>query len=253
MCAIALHGLADSQLEKEVEAFAWLHLGQVEVLLRTLHERGVREVVLAGKVPKARLLADPQALRLDARALAFLSGLEDRRDDAILGAVADLLEAEGVRVRSQAELVPELVAPEGALGARAPTPEELADVAFGWPLAKQVGALDIGQTIVVRDRAVLAVEAIEGTDEAILRGGRLGGPGACVVKVMRPDQDPRFDLPSVGPGTIGTLVEARARMLAVEAGCTLLIEREELLRQADAHGICLLGVSGAGLAPEAGA
>lgn len=244
--AVGLRGLTDPALASEADRFVWLHLGELGELIRTFREAGVEETALAGKVPKTRLFEQPDTLRLDARAVALLAGLRDRRDDAILAALAAALEDEGIRVLSQSDFVPSLLAPEGCLGKVEPTPEQLAELAFAWPLAKQIGALDIGQTLAVRDRAVLAVEAAEGTDEAIRRAGRLGGGGICVVKVMRPGQDPRFDLPTVGPDTLAALIEAKGTLLAVEAGVTLVLEREETVRQADAHDICLLGVARGG-------
>ena len=159
-------------------------------------------------------------------------------------AIAAVLEAEGLRVVGQGELAPDLLAPIGPLGRIEATPAQLDDVAFAWPLAKAVGQLDFGQTVVVRERTVLAVEAIEGTDAAIRRGGALGREGAVVVKVCKPTQDPRFDLPAIGPATLESLRAARAALLAVEAGRTLVVERERFTREADSLGICVLGVSG---------
>ena len=240
----ALRGFADPALAREADAVRWLHVGEVGALLEALRAEGVRELVLCGLVPKELLFADPSLVRLDEAAMRLLAGLRDRRDDALLRALADALEAEGFRVASQAAYTTELLAPEGPLGAIAPTPAQLDEVAFGWPIAKAIGALDIGQTLVVRERVVLAVEAIEGTDQAIRRGGALGRGAVSVIKVAKPTQDPRLDVPVIGPETIHTLVEAGARLLAVEAGRTLVLERAELVARADAAGICVLGVAG---------
>jgi len=225
-----------------VDAFHWLHLGELGALVETLRAAGAREAVMIGKIPKTNLFGDLSRVRPDATALALLAGLRARNDDSILNALADLLEQKGVLLRPQAELVPELVAQEGQLGAVAPSPAQRAEIAFGFPVAKALGAVDVGQTVVVRERAVLALEAIEGTDETIRRGTALGGPGAVVVKVAKPRQDPRFDVPTVGPDTLAVMIEGKAAVLAVEAGRTFLVEREALLRQADAHGIALVGV-----------
>jgi hypothetical protein len=206
-----------------------------------LRAAGVCEAVLAGKLPKLTL-DDPAALRPDALALALLERLADRHDASILSGVAEHLADQGIRLLPQADWVPELVATAGAYGSLAASPEQRADLAFGWPLAKAVAALGIGQTLVVRARAVIAVEAIEGTDAAILRAGLLGA-GACVLKVAKPTQDPRFDLPVVGEGTLRAAIEAKAGLLAFEAGATLVLERERLATLADAHGIALLGVA----------
>jgi DUF1009 family protein len=243
LAAVGFDGLAEPALAAAVDVFEGLPLGQIERLLDVLRREGVRQVVLAGKVPKRVLYQAGGRLQPDARALALLRGLADRKDDSILLAVAELLEAEGFELLGQADLAPELLAPEGVLGSAAPTDAQRADVAFAWPVAKALGAVDVGPTVVVEGRAVLAVEAIEGTDEAIRRGCALGSGGACVVKVAKPGQDPRFDVPAVGLGTLRVLREGRAGLLAVEAGATLVLEREALVAEADAAGIALLGVA----------
>lgn len=242
--AVALEGFAEAELGESVDELAWLPLGQLARHFAFLRERGVKQVVLAGKVPKRVLYAEPGRVRPDARATALLASLADRKDDSILLAFAGALEAEGFELLAQSELAPELLAAEGPLGARRATPEQLADLAFGWPIAKTLGALDVGQTVVVEARAVMALEAIEGTDEAIRRGTSLGRGGACVVKVAKPQQDARFDVPAVGLDTVRALAAGRGALLAVEAGRTLLLQREEMLREADAAGIAVLGVDG---------
>jgi DUF1009 family protein len=243
----ALRGFADPALAGEADAAVWLHVGEVGALLAGLRAEGVRELVLCGLVPKAVLFGDPSLVKLDETAVRLLAGLRDRRDDALLRALADALEAEGFVVASQAAYTAELLAPEGPLGAVAPSAAQRDDVAFAWPIAKALGALDIGQTLVVRERTVLAVEAIEGTDAAIRRGAALGGGAVSVVKIWKPSQDPRLDVPVIGPETIATLAGAGARLLAVEAGRTLVLERAEVVARADAAGICVLGVPAAGL------
>lgn len=244
LAAVGFEGLADPALSARVDVFEALPLGQIARLLEVLRREGVRQVVLAGKVPKRVLFEAGARLEPDARALALLRELRDRKDDSILLAVAELLEAEGFELLGQADLAPELLAPEGQLGSVPPTDAQRADVAFAWPIAKALGALDVGQTVVVEGRAVLALEAIEGTDEAIRRGCALGRGGACVVKVAKPGQDPRFDVPAVGVDTLGALRAGGAGILAVEAGATLVLERAALAAEADAAGIALLGVCG---------
>jgi DUF1009 family protein len=239
--AVALHGQTDPALEAEASQLVWLHPGQVGRVVAVLREAGVHEAVLAGKVPK-QTLDDAGALRADDVALARLHRLPDRHDASILAGVAAFLGEHGIRLLPQAELVPELLAVAGPYGRLRASPEQLADVAFGWPLAKSIAALGIGQTLVVRAGAVLAVEAIEGTDEAIRRAGAIAA-GACVIKVAKPAQDPRFDLPAIGTETLAALVDARAGLLAFEAGATLVLGREQLVAAADAHGIALLGVA----------
>jgi DUF1009 family protein len=253
IAAVGFAGLADPGLGARVDVWETLPLGQIARLLEVLRREGVRQVVLAGKVPKRVLFEAGGRLEPDARAVALLRELRDRKDDSILLAVAELLEAEGFELLAQAELAPELLAPEGVLGAVAPTAAQRADVVFAWPIAKALGALDVGQTVVVEGRAVLALEAIEGTDEAIRRGCALGRGGACVVKVAKPGQDPRFDVPAVGLDTLRALRQGGAGLLAVEAGATLLLERAALVAEADGAGIALLGVAGDRLPAPGGA
>lgn len=243
--AVGFRGDTDPALEAEVDSLRWLHLGELGGMIDALRAGGARDAVMIGKILKTNLYGDTAPLRPDARALALLAGLRDRSDDGILGALADELAREGIVLRDQTELVPELMAPAGVWGGVAPTAAQRADIAFAWPVAKALGAVDVGQTVVVRERAVLALEAIEGTDAAIRRGGALGGPGACVLKVAKPRQDPRFDVPAVGPDTLAVLEEVRAGVLAVEAARTLVVDAEEVVRRADRAGIALVGVCAA--------
>jgi DUF1009 family protein len=251
--AVALRELTDPALEACVDRLVWVWLGELGPLEAALREADVTEVVLAGKVPKTFLWTHAEAVRPDARALRALEGLRDRADDSLLGAVARALEEDGFRLCEQLAAAPGLGVREGTLGAVRPGEAQLADVAFGWRVAKALGAVDVGQTVVVRDGAVLAVEAIEGTDAAIRRGCALGEPGACVVKVAKPSQDPRFDVPTVGPRTVAVLVEGRASVLAVESERTVVLERERMVREADAAGIALVAVSARSLGPGAAA
>jgi DUF1009 family protein len=248
--AVAFPEHTDPRIEEEAATVTWLQPGELGAALGALRSAGAREAVMAGKVPKASLYGEGAALRLDTEARRLLRGVRDRRDDSLLRALADTLEERGIRLLPQAQLVPELMAGEGPLGRTRPTPEQAADIAFGWSIARAVAGLDIGQTVVVKDRAVLAVEAIEGTDAAIRRGGAIGA-GAAVVKVAKPDQDPRFDVPAIGLDTVSTLIEVRASALAFEAERTVVLDREKLPDLADAHGIALLGVDPARAAGEA--
>ena len=241
VAAVAFRGYTDPRIDEDTEVVRWLHPGELGALAEALRSAGVRDAVMAGKVPKADLYDEANASHLDEDALRLISGLPDLRDDSILGAVADFLETRGVRLLPQARLVPALLVGEGPLGRTLATPEQLADVAFGWPLARAIAELDIGQTVVIKNRAVLAVEAIEGTDAAVRRGGAIGA-GAVVVKVAKPMQDPRFDAPAIGPETLSALIDAGAAALAFEARRTLVLARERLAETADEHGVALLGV-----------
>jgi DUF1009 family protein len=244
VAAVALRELADEGLEAEVDAITWAHLGEFGGMLEWLRAEGAGEVVLGGKVPKAFLWERREAVRPDAVALAALAKLGDRKDDSMLGMVVQVLEGEGLRVGSQLALAADLLAPIGMLGRHAPTPEQQRDVAFAWPIAKALGSLDVGQSVVVQGRAVLALEAVEGTDAAIERGCALADSrsGVVVVKVAKPAQDPRFDVPTIGLATLRKLAAGGGGVLAVEAGQTLVLEREALVAEADTHGIPVLGV-----------
>ena len=242
VAAVALQKLSDPALEAEVDVLSRLYLGELNRLFAFFRDAGVEKVVMVGKVPKTSLWKDPSAFRPDPRAITLLGRLADRKDDSILGAIAEELELEGFPLIGQVDLAPQLWAPKGVIGEIPPTEEQLRDIAFGWPIAKAIGDLDIGQTVVVRGGAVLALEAIEGTDAAIRRGCSLGEKGATVVKVAKPNQDPRFDVPTVGPETLVTLIECGAGALAVEAGRTVILDREAVGRGADEHGISIIGV-----------
>ncbi|MCP3983948.1 MAG: LpxI family protein [bacterium] len=239
--AVGLRGLTEASLAEEVENLVWVHVGEVEPMMACFRDAGAGTLVMAGKVPKTFLWEQPELVKPDARALRALSGLADRKDDSLLGAFADLLVEEGFSLLGQVELAPALLAEVGTLGCVQPGPAELADIAFGWPIAKAIGALDVGQTVVVKGRAILALEAVEGTDAAVERGCALGEPGASVVKVAKPAQDMRFDVPTIGLATLQVLVDCGAKALAVEAGKTVMLERKALLALADRHGIAVVG------------
>jgi len=246
VAAVAFHSETDPALAEAVDALTWLHLGELQKMIDALLRAGVRRAVMAGKVLKTHLYGEIEAFHPDARALSVLSSLRDRRDDSILGAVVDEIASAGIAFPPQTELLPELFGPEGPLGAVSPDAEAWADIRFAWPVAKAMGGLDIGQSVVVKDRAVIAVEAIEGTDAAIRRAAELAGPGCCVVKVAKPGQDPRFDLPTLGVETVKTLADARARAFAFEAHRTVVLGAGEVAAAADDHGIAMVGIGPAG-------
>jgi DUF1009 family protein len=241
LVCVALKGLADPEIEDLVKQVVWIHLGEAATGIAAFQKAGVSEAVMAGKVPKDLLFGDTESLRFDGSAQQLMGGLLDRKDDTILLAIAAFLERAGIRLLPQWSLSPELLPGCGPLGRLGPSESQKSDIAFGYPIAKRIGELDIGQTVVVKDRAVLAVEAIEGTDAAIRRAGAIAS-GGCVVKVAKPDQDARFDVPTIGQGTIDSLLAASASVLAFEAGATIVLEREEIARRADAEGIAIVGV-----------
>ena len=236
--AVAFIGETDPGLEKLVQDVIWLKVGQLQRTIDFFRERGVCEAFMAGGVTKENMFVNFEP---DERALIAASRLTELSDDAVLRLLAEELEAEGLAMRPSTWFAPELAAPEGVLTRREPTSEEAADVDYGWRMAKALGDLDIGQLVVVRNRTVLAVEAMEGSDEAIRRGGRLAKEKAVVVKTCKPRQDRRFDLPSVGLATIQVMREVKASVLAVEAGNSLVFDREDMVALADELGICILG------------
>jgi len=238
--AVAHEGETLPELAESVDRIFWIKVGQLGKLIAIFKEEGVVDVLMAGGIKKTHLFDGGMP---DLRGMALLAKMIYKKDDSILRAVAQELESEGITVRESTLYLDNIVASPGILTKRKPSKDERLDIEFGWDLAKEIGRLDIGQTVVVKGRAVLAVEAIEGTDEAIRRGGLLCGTGAVVVKVCKPQQDLRFDLPAIGDLTIRTMENVKASCLAVEAGKTIIIERETVLREADRAGISIIALS----------
>jgi len=239
--AIAHEGETDPALGEEADTIIWIRLGQLGQLIRNLKKNGIREAVMAGAIQKRRMY---DKVFPDLKGLSLMSRLLIFHDDDILRAVARELAKEGIEIVSSTTHVPELIAPPGILTRRKPSKTEKEDMTFGWKIAKELGRLDIGQCVVVRRKTVLALEAIEGTDETILRGGRLGREKTVVVKVSKPNQDLRFDVPSVGAGTIETMVKAKSSLLVIEAGKTLLFDRNEMISRANHEGISIVSLEG---------
>jgi hypothetical protein len=237
--ALAHEGETDPLLAQKVDELTWVKLGQLGRLIKVLKKAGVTKTVMAGTINKKKMFEN---VRPDLRGLTLMSKLAIFHDDDILRAVAGELQKEGIHIVSSAEHLPELLAPQGNLTRRKPSKEEREDVDFGWTIAKELGRLDIGQCVVVRKKTVLALEAIEGTNETILRGGLLAKEKAVVVKVSKPNQDLRFDLPSVGPETIQVMSHVHASVLAIEAGRTLIFDKPATISYADASRIVILSL-----------
>ena len=238
---------ASPELVHLVHRFHWSGIARLGRTIRCFKRDGVHSIVMAGKINKADVMLRPWrlfSLLPDWRTFrTFLMRSRDNRDDALLLAVIDEFARDGLAFDSALNLCPELLVRPGVLTRRSPTAMEQADIAFGWEMAKEMGRLDIGQSVAVKERAVLAVEAIEGTDKAILRAGELCRSGAfTVVKVAKPRQDMRFDVPTVGCQTIETMHQAGGRVLAIEAGKTILLDETDTIALANSFGISIVAL-----------
>jgi len=237
--ALAIREEADPALESEVDEFHWVGLGQLGRAIDILRKAGAVEALMAGQVQHRQIFSDVVP---DLKLVGVLARLALQNTDSLIGGVADALGREGITLLPSVAFLGDHLAEKGPMTRRKPTREEKRDVEYGEGVARTIAGLDLGQTVVVKDRAAVALEAMEGTDEVIRRAGRLAGPGATVVKVSKPGQDMRFDVPVIGGGTIEAMTEAGARVLAVDAGRTLLIEKPDFVARAEAAGISVLGL-----------
>lgn len=237
--AVAHRGETEPSLEAAVHAFEWVRVGQVNQIVSAFRRHGVVEAVMAGGFGRMKAFAEA---RPDLGALKIVSRLRSFRDDALLRAVATYFEEAQIRIVAPTAYIPQVLAPEGHLAGPKLSAEQSRDVQLGVEVASLLGKADVGQTVVVRGGHVLALEAVEGTDETIRRAGRLGGAGAVVVKLCKPGQDERFDLPAVGLRTLEVMQEDGARALAVEAGRSVLLDGQELFAAAARRSITIVGV-----------
>lgn len=241
--ALGIPGVTDPALETLAGGLTWFKLGQLDAPIKALREKGVSRVVMAGKVQHVSLFG---GVLPDWRAAKVLLGLKDKRTDTILKAVVDEFAKDGLEFISSAAYLEHLLAPEGPLTRRAFTAEQSADAALGWKAAKAVAGFDIGQTVVAQGRAVVAVEGMEGTDACVARAAELARsqgrePALVVVKVAKPRQDFRFDLPVVGLDSLAHFKAMGVQALALEAGSTLIFDLEAFVEKADAAGIAVAG------------
>jgi DUF1009 family protein len=237
--AVAHVGETLPELEHHVDRIHWVRIGQFNKVIKALKGDGVRQAVMLGGIKKIRVFD----VRPDLRAVSVARRLTSWKDDDILREIAAELEREGIAIRESTFGLGDVLAEQGVLSKRRPSDSEWEDIRYGWSIMQEVGRLDIGQCVVVKDGIVVAVEAVEGTDEAIRRGGALAGNGAVVVKRCKPQQDLRFDLPTIGPATIQTMQSVKALTLAVEASRTVVLDRHEMLRLAGEAGIAVVGVA----------
>lgn len=237
--AIGLKEETDPALEAHVDSISWISLGQYQKLIDTLHQQQAAVAIMAGQVKHAQLFA---GLSLDWRAIKLLGRLVNKKTDSILGAVADDLAKEGIRLLPSHMFLEHLLPGPGLLCGRKLSKEEKKDVEFGHRQAKEIAGLDIGQTVVVKDGAVVAVESIEGTDQCIRRAAQYAGEHVVIVKVAKPKQDFRFDVPVIGMQTVDVMAEVKARVLAIESGVTLLLDRQQLLDRAKEKDVTIIAL-----------
>jgi UDP-2,3-diacylglucosamine hydrolase len=241
MAVIALREEASPELESVAQRLHWVSLGELSRTLELLHREGVTHAVMAGQVQHNKIFS---AIRPDWKLAKLLFSLPRKNTDSLIGAVARVLESEGIKLVDSTSFLRPLVPDAGVLTRRAPDDREAGDIAYGRDIALQLAGLDLGQTVVVSDRACVAVEAMEGTDETIERAARIasGGP-LVVVKVAKPRQDMRFDVPVVGLRTVEVMRRSAVTALAIDAGRTLIFERPKVIEAADAAGIAIEAVS----------
>lgn len=239
--AVAHEGETDPELADHVDRIHWIKIGQLNKLIKAFKEDEVHQAVMLGGIKKTHVFT---TVRPDFRTLALATRLALWKDDDILREFAKELEQEGITICESTFGLEGILAEEGTLTSREPSQKEWEDIRYGWEVAHDIGRLDIGQCVVIKDRVVVAVEAVEGTDEAIKRGGQLAKEGAVVVKRCKPQQDLRFDLPAIGPKTIEMMASVKASVLAVEAGRTILLDRELTLERAQASRIAVVGLMG---------
>lgn len=244
--AVAFNEEADPALEGVVDSIHWIYVGQMNKWIKTFRSEGVQDVVMAGLVRHSNMYADIKRFHLDMRAIKMFWGLKDRKADTILTAIGDELAKDGLTLIPSIKYLTHCLAPKGILTKRKPNAAETADIAFGYKTAKAMAGQDIGQTVCVKDKAVIAVEAMEGTDQCIRRAGTMAQGNFIVSKVAKPKQDLRFDVPVIGLNTIETFAEAGGGILAIEAGKTLILDKEKLIHWADGVKIGIVGVDGEG-------
>ena len=237
MAVIAIREEASPALEREAKRLHWISLGELSRGIELLHQEGVKHAVMAGQVKHNKIFS---SIRPDWRLAKLLLSLPAKNTDSLIGAIARVLQDEGIELMDSTRFLGPLLPAAGVLTRRSPDEAEAADIEYGRKIARQIAGLDLGQTVVVRDRACVAIEAMEGTDETIERAARIaGGQRLVVVKVSKPRQDMRFDVPVIGPKTIDVMRLSNATALAIDAGRTLLFDRDALIRAADEAGIAI--------------
>lgn len=235
----AFKGETDPVIEEFAQDVSWVYVGQIKKIIKYFNKNDISQAVMLGGIKKTRLFFD---VRPDSLAIKTLAKLKNTHDDNLLKTFASIMEDNGIAIKSSWEFIPDLLAKKGIWTKRKPTKDNFKDIWLGYKTAKQIGSLDIGQTIITAGGSVVAVEAVEGTDEAIKRGGILSNKGGVVVKVSKPNQDLRFDIPAIGPGTMHTMKEAGINVLAVESKRTNILDFDKVVKLADEFKISIIAV-----------
>jgi len=235
--ALAFEGETDAELGQHVDEIRWLRVGQLNRMLSTLRDARITRAIMAGQIAPRNLFD----LHPDWRALLLLAKMRQRNAESIFRAIAGELDKIGVALLPATTFLEDFLAGKGLIAGPKLSRREKSDIDLGWDIAQKIAALDIGQTVIVKNGTVLAIEGFDGTNETIRRGGALGQGGAVMIKVAKLDQDMRFDVPVIGPETISAALEAKIRVIALEAGRTLLLEKEEVIRAAQSAKISVLG------------
>lgn len=243
IAAVAVKSDTSPAIEETADEVAWMHVGQLGKMIKYFQSNGVENVVLAGQIKPSHLFT---GIRPDGKALKILWRLQEKNAHSIFTAVVDELAMNGITVLPSTTYLDEIIAGEGVLGKKCIDKSSYADIELGARAAREIGRLDIGQTVVVKNGTVLAVEGFEGTDEAILRGGALGKGGVTVVKLAKPQHDIRFDVPCIGLRTFESLKQAKAKNLVVHAGKTLILQRERFIDKCNQAGIAIFGLKCSG-------
>jgi UDP-2,3-diacylglucosamine hydrolase len=238
--AVGIEGETRPEVERLVDKFYWVKLGELSKVLEVFKTEGIEKAVMAGGVTKSRIFNE--ALKIDGLMKSILVKALDKKDDTLLSMITSTLKSAGVELLDSTLFLEDLLPKEGVLTKARPAPAQVEDIKFGARIAKEVAGLDIGLSVFIKDKAVIAVEDIEGTDAMIRRGGRVAGPGGTVIKVARPKQNMKFDIPVIGSQTIRSMAEVKAGCLAIEVKKTLIIDKEEAITLADNNGISIIAV-----------
>lgn len=238
LAVVAIREETDKRIDDVADEIAWVGIGQLGKMISFFKTSGVTKVIMAGQVKHVQIFSGSLP---DVRMLKMLWNLPKRNTDALIGGVADELAREGIELIDSTYFIQDNLARSGVMTKRAPSETERGNIEYGLHIASEIARLDLGQTIVVRAKACVAIEAMEGTDATVRRAGELANGKLTVVKVAKPDQDMRFDVPVVGVPTVEIMIEAGATCLSITAGKTLIFDREEMLALADRHGICIVG------------